>query len=372
MAYLTKHELQDSLSGGGHLEASVQKAIIDQLIADGVYTSTPSNLRAEVDSFLTGAEDGRPVQVLDAFGATTIVNTDHDPSLKVIIADTTAPASVTVKGATDVFVTVGTGNDTITLTGTGHDTALGGGGNDHIYGNGMSSLYAGTGLDTVVGSGGDNVFGNAHAIGEQILVGGTHSEVHSNSVSFGNALVSGSDTTPGSADTLYGGGGNDSLYGGHGNDQLFAGSGDTELVAGTGDHQYLHGGSGNDTLFGSGLSTSMDTLIGGGGNDTLVGSGFDTMLGGAGDDVFYAGDAAESMKGGAGNDVFNITSHTGNDTIIGGSGNDQVNFAGRSTADIDDMSTNKNGVTHLTFTDGQSFVIKGVETLNFTDGSKTP
>ncbi len=77
MAYLTKHELQDSLAGGGHLDAGVQKAIINQLIADGIYSAGPSNAKAEVDTFLTSS-DGRPVQVLDTFGTYSIVDTGVD------------------------------------------------------------------------------------------------------------------------------------------------------------------------------------------------------------------------------------------------------------------------------------------------------
>jgi Ca2+-binding RTX toxin-like protein len=365
MAYLTKHELNDSLAGGHNLDAGVQKAIIDQLIADGIYTAGPSNAKAEVDPFLTST-DGRPVQVLDTFGTYSIVTTSSDPALKVIIADTSQDTTLIVKGSTDVFVTMGTGNDTVKLTDTGHDTVLGGGGNDQIYGNGSSSLYAGTGQDTIHGAGSDDIFGNAHASGTQVLIGGEHSEVHSNSSDSNNILKSDSDAS--GANTLYGGAGNDTLYGGGGSDELFAGSGNTQLHAGTGDHQLLKGGGGNDTLYGSGL-TSHDTLVGGAGNDTLYGTGFDTLLGGAGNDVFWSGANSESMKGGAGNDVFHVTSQTGNDTIIGGAGNDRIDFAGRSTSDIDSMLTNKNGVTQLVFSGGQTIEIKGVETLHFTDGN---
>src|ERR1700761_574936 len=272
MSYLTKHELKDSLAGGHNLDAGVQKAIIDQLIADGIYTKGPSDLRAEVDPYLTST-DGRPVQVLDTFGTYSIVNTSVDPSLKVIVDDTSKDATLIVKGSTDVFVTVGTGNDTIKLNDTGHDTVLGGGGNDHIYGNGSSTLHAGTGHDTIQGYGNDEIFGNAHATGTQVLIGGEHSEVHSNSKDSNNILKSDSDAS--GANTLYGGAGNDTLYGGGGADELIAGSGNTQLHAGTGDHQLLKGGSGNDTLYGGSSSTSHDTLVGGSGNDTLFGAGYD-------------------------------------------------------------------------------------------------
>src|ERR1700743_1653684 len=114
MAYLTKHELKDSLAAGNHVDASVQKAIINQLIADGVYTSGPSHARAEVAP--TQVSSGRPVQVLDAAGTYTIVNTDSDPALKVVIADTSKDATVIVHGSHHGFLGLATGGDQGHLT----------------------------------------------------------------------------------------------------------------------------------------------------------------------------------------------------------------------------------------------------------------
>ncbi len=225
MIYMTKHELQETLAAHDNLDPSVQHAIIQQLITDGIYApgNTNPGLTAEVDPFLFNP-GGPPVQVLDTFGTTTIVNTDQDPALKVIVSDNSDGAELTVKGSHDVFVGMGTGNDTVHLNDTGHDTVLGGSGDDKLYGNGESLLKGGQGNDKLFGADG----------GHDTLVGGA-----------GN-------------DTLHGAG-FDTLFGGRGDDVFFDGGDGAEL---------MRGGGGDDT-FHITSHTASDTIFGGGGMDKI-------------------------------------------------------------------------------------------------------
>lgn len=157
----------------------------------------------------------------------------------------------------------------------GDDIAHGQDGDDQIHG--------GDGNDTLNGGdGNDTLFGDA---GDDLLNG-----------DWGDDQVHGGDGN----DTLHGGGGRDSLYGGAGDDRLYG-------------EGLLDGGAGHDYLEGSGL------LIGGDGNDHLKGLGFDTLQGGAGDDVIEAySDAwdqgSNTLEGGTGNDT--IYGSFGEDTYI--------------------------------------------------------
>jgi Ca2+-binding RTX toxin-like protein len=92
------------------------------------------------------------------------------------------------------------------------------------------------------------------------------------------------------------------------------------------------GGSGDDTLSGGWDSTDTsprDTLVGGDGNDLLIGSSAhglapDIYEGGAGDDTVQAGWNDDRISLGEGNDVVVRNSYGGFDTVSGGAGNDVV------------------------------------------------
>jgi len=173
---------------------------------------------------------------------------------------------------------------------------------DEIFGHSDDDLvHAGAGDDIVHGQeGGDEVYGGD---GNDTLNGGD-----GNDTLFGDA---GDDLLSGDwgDDQLRGGDGNDTLYGGSGSDHLYGEAGDDHLYG----DGVLEGGSGADFLEGSGL------LIGGDGNDTLKGLGFDTLQGGAGNDVIEAysdawNQGANTIEGGTGND--SIYGSFGEDTYI--------------------------------------------------------
>ena len=179
----------------------------------------------------------------------------------------------------------GTAQDDIIFAHPDDDLIHAGAGDDIVHGQeGSDEIHAGEGNDTLNGGDGDDTLhGDA---GDDLLNG-----------EWGD-------------DLLHGGDGNDTLHGGGGYDQLFGDAGDDHLYG----DGVLDGGTGNDYLEGSGL------LIGGEGNDTLKGQGFDTLQGGAGDDLIEAYSNAWNQG------TNTIEGGTGNDTIYGAFGEDTYIF----------------------------------------------
>lgn len=160
-----------------------------------------------------------------------------------------------------------------------------GAGDDIVHGQeGSDEIYAGEGNDTLNGGDGDDTL---HGDAGDDLLNGEWGDDH-----------------------LHGGEGNDTLNGGGGNDHLYGDAGDDQLYG----DGLLDGGAGNDHLEGSGL------LVGGEGNDTLKGQGFDTLQGGAGDDLIEAYSNAWNQG------TNTIEGGTGNDTIYGSFGEDTYVF----------------------------------------------
>jgi hypothetical protein len=146
-------------------------------------------------------------------------------------------------------------------------------------------------------------------------------------------------------DTLLGGSGNDSLYGDDGADSLSGGAGDDRMFGGDGSDT-LQGGVGNDSLFG--------------------GAGKDLLEGGAGDD---------SLTGGAGADTFVLNGAGGADlvtdfdmTLFGGQTADQLDVSDLQNPDASPVrswevmvSTGSGGETLLTFPEGETLRLQGVD-----------
>ena len=241
--YLTKTDLPDALKTG-NLDQSAQNAIIQQLIADGLYSAAnPDNGQSvwvESDTYLGNQESqlfdsgGDPTvfslaSVLEVEGANVTVNTDA--ALKVIVDDgkNSGGDTLTLTGdANPELIVLGKTSTKVTLLDHGNDTVLGGSvGNDTIMANdGDDSIIAGGGNDSLVGGAGH--------------------------------------------DTLIGGSGHDTLQGGSGANYLFGGSGESTLTAGTGQHSWLQAGSGK-TVITDQQSGGTDTLVAGSGADTITG-----------------------------------------------------------------------------------------------------
>lgn len=223
------------------------------------------------------------------------------------IIDAGAGNDVIMGGSGDDRIVAGNGND-IVFAGAGDDVVFGGDGHDIIHGeagndrldggNGDDTLHGGEGNDILTGGDGDDaLFGDE---GDDVLIGGNGD------------------------DLLVGGAGNDLIVDGQGADRVLAGEGDDVVVA-TPDaaDDFYDGGLGNDLLDFSvavapvvfdlvqGTATSAETGI-----DTIT--GFESIVGGAGDDVFMVGNLPVSLRGGDGDDhfVFSLPQGIDSPTLI--------------------------------------------------------
>jgi Ca2+-binding RTX toxin-like protein len=319
--YLTKTELHTAFNTS-NLDASAQKAIVNQLIKDGLYEAHNNTNAVWVESdiyqgvlqpplFNAGGNSTVPgfVQVLEVEGKNVTVQTTD--TLKVIVDDGNHSHNTlnVTGGNSPEFIVLGNSNTTVNLKDSGNDTVLGGSGND--------SIAANSGNDALYGDGG--------------------------------------------ADTLRGGSGADSLYGGSGNDHL---------IAGTGHHQLLVGGGGSNTITDL-HSTGTDTLVAGSGSDTITGLQGDAFLLGSGSsggkDLYniHDGSGNSTINLGTGHDTVNFLTTAGNDTITNAGGADTVNFKGSATDHLADISAITAGTgAHsgdyvINFTDGQSVDLIG-------------
>ena len=248
-------------------------------------------------------------------------------------------ADIIEAGLGDDEVFGGGGNDTIAgddgidllSGGSGDDDLSGGAGDDALSGEeGDDIIAGGSGNDTAFGDDGDDILAGNE--GDDVLEGG-----------------SGQDALDGGEgdDVLAGGTGNDMLAGDDGNDILLGEDGDDRIDAGAGDDIIL-AGDGNDVVEdGSGQDVAelgagddilratddgeSDTFDGGSGSDTFDASNytgalvididegiitdienatqdqlidFENVVGGSGDDMIIADDNPNTLVGGAGNDIF--------------------------------------------------------------------
>jgi Ca2+-binding RTX toxin-like protein len=99
-------------------------------------------------------------------------------------------------------------------------------------------------------------------------------------------------------------------------------SGDDTIVGGIGDQEFW-ATAGHDIIYGG---TGTQLLHGGTGNDSLYGgSGAQTLDGGADNDLLVAGTGDQKLLGGSGSDT--LVAGLGNDTLDGGSGWDVLDFS---------------------------------------------
>ena len=161
------------------------------------------------------------------------------------------------------------------------ENAIGGSGDDFIYGNAVANdLKGGGGNDTINGyEGNDFLYGEA---GNDTIGAG-----------LGNDYVEGGS----GLDTIYGEEGDDTIYGGTGDDFL-AGNLGFDIIHGEDGNDTIQGGDQRDYLYGEANNDFIrggkghDFIYGGTGNDTILGNaGMDTIDGGAGIDVLTGDDA---------------------------------------------------------------------------------
>jgi Ca2+-binding RTX toxin-like protein len=204
---------------------------------------------------------------------------------------------------------------------TGNDLIQGLSGTDYLSGNGGTDiLEGGTGNDALAGGLGDDTLkggdGNDILLGDHVLA-----TVDSYDYTKNASLIANITHTPDGQGGLVHNYqlsiGSQEATGAGGNDTIDGGLGDDIVFAGGGDDQ-VDGGDGADVVFGDG---GKDVILGGIGNDILVGDNY-----GAG--VPYGDDY---LSGGDGNDWLYGTG--GNDTLEGGAGNDVLLGDGNGTAD---------------------------------------
>ena len=276
-----------------------------------------------------------------------------------------------------------------TVTGNSLDNTMtgqhlrGAGGNDILYGTGLSSLDGGIGNDVIVGSAGVDVMGggtgndtfyvdNASDVVNElagegndrvvalisfVLASGVEVElIETATVTATNAInITGNELV----NTINGNNGVNILDGGAGNDILSGFGGDDFLVGGTG-ADAMSGGLGNDNYYvddagdtvsetaGEGTdriatlvsytlaanasieileatnSTSTNAMdLAGNGLDNVVAgnNGANTITGGGGNDTLAGYAGTDTLNGGEGNDT--LIAGLGNDTMVGGLGNDK-------------------------------------------------
>lgn len=284
----------------------------------GVYDSIENALgTAYDDSFLAKAGDEANAYV---GGADSLNGVDGTDTVSYENAATAVKASMATGGtlgdaAGDTYQSIEnlTGSAYADdLQGNDGDNWLQGKGGDDtlIFSKGHDTLEGGTGTDTVVYSG-VSVAVNANLLTKLGTVADGSSQdfrsIENLTGGAGNDILVGND----SANTLLGMVGNDSILGGAGDDNLQGGDGADTLVGGAG-ADILSGGSGIDTVSyaSSSAKVTVDlTLTDRGPADPLndgVGDaliGVESIIGSAGDDVFFASVDAVILSGGAGVDT---------------------------------------------------------------------
>ena len=236
----------------------------------------------------------------------------------------------------------GTGNGLVNwIQSVGNNNILdGGGGADHLFGNGTDTLYGGDGDDSFYVYGGSDVIIEYDGQGTDWVYSTVSHSLEDNvenltlwanpdeTYAFGNILdnfIIGNST----ANTLDGGAGDDTLVGGGGNDYYLIDSAGDVVVAGNELDWVKVSFSGytladsvevgevnttaDTTLTGNGLA---NTLYGNVGNDTLAGAGDnDTLTGGDGSDhfVFAKGDGidiiTDFVTNGANSDIIELSGY---------------------------------------------------------------
>jgi serralysin len=204
------------------------------------------------------------------------------------------------------------------------------GGNDHIEGDhGTGIIYGGDGNDVIDRTFGGFSFASYGDSGDDTIIGGGLGEnIYGGD---GNDSLSGN----GGSDRLEGGIGNDFLDGGAASDTMIGGTGDdiyvVNLVAGMqigqpGDSVTELAGEGTDQIR-TGLASYSMAAVANVENLTGTGSAGQTLTGNNLDNIIDGGLGADTMIGGAGNDIYLIDNAGDSMTELAGEGTDEARTA---------------------------------------------
>ena len=314
---LTGHAANDTINGDAGFDTIVETGNVDFILMDTQLTGLGTDMLSGIESAdLTG---GGGVNTLDASAFTL--------------------AGVTLNGAGNDDILIGT-NKNDTLNGSdGNDTLTGNAGNDVINGDAGIDTVVETGdIDFVLtnelltGLGNDRLSG---VEGANLTGGESINTLDASVFTLGNVTLNGA----GNNDTLIGGTQNDTLNGGEGNDILTGNAGDDTINGDAGSDSLVEAadvdfvltdiqltGLGADTV--SGLESG--NLTGGASSNTIDTSAFTAgnviLSGGDNDDTLIAGSGNDALNGGDGND--SLTGNAGDDTINGDAGTDTIQEAG--------------------------------------------
>ena len=289
---------------------------------------------------------------------------------------------------------------------------IGGGGNDDtLTGDNNANVIIGAGGNDILAGGGgnDTIYGDSH-LGDS---SGTVYGIRSYNLTEGDDTLSGGDGD----DILYGDDGDDTLDGGAGADTLTSGSGnDVFVITSTSGGSTINAGDiitdftdGADSIgFDTSLtfgdlaieSNGLDVVIRNGSNYLATLSGLsqsdltavdfqststsaltingtsesDSLVGGAGNDVFNGEADSDTLIGWSGNDTFNIASKSGSwtDTINGGSGTNILNisYVSNGLSDFSSISIPTPEGSTMSLIDANSGTINFTNILSWTGEMK--
>ena len=308
---------------------------------------------AVADGFITLTNGGATVIASENLAPPVLLPTNGNDSL----SGTNADDAVDLLAGNDVYDALA-GNDSV-LGGLGNDSINGANGADTLSaGEGNDIIFGGNGSDSIDGGNGYDVidyrdFSASQGISIDLAAGRANDGMGGMDTFLGIEAVFGSSQS----DTMIGGEGGDNLVGSFGNDSLLGGAGNDILqpsfgldtvIAGEGNdlifisvgsqNDSIDGGNGTDALnfFGSSSNYSISIdLVAGRANDGLgsiytlagienisSGTGNDTLLGGDGAESFFGTTGQDSLLGGGGDDT--LSGGNSDDTLIGGSGADSL------------------------------------------------
>jgi len=275
-------------TSGGYLRSAVTPMMLDIAAIDRIYglpVGGPlsggqtfgfhTNIAGDIAQFFDFTINTRPVITLFDTGLNNRLDLSGFATASMVDLHQGAFSSV-----------AGLSNNVAIAFGTHIDIAIGGSGSDNFTANDDGDVLMGGGSADKLngGSGNDHIYGNMVSTtqgavdgADMIDTGGGSNYVNGNA---GNDVITASMGT----NRLYGGQGNDTIHvTGHGTNHLNGNLGDDLIIVDGGNNE-LHGGQGNDTLRPTaGNNLSMGEL----GNDVIWGgSGFDVMIGGGGNDLF--------------------------------------------------------------------------------------
>ncbi|MBG9389182.1 calcium-binding protein [Caenimonas aquaedulcis] len=351
-----------------------------------------------------GGADNDTLVVAGDFGAYTVGRTATDTSL----TNAATGESITFRGIEQVSFNgdiktlaqvqgnslspfddsyVGTdGNDSINSL-AGNDTVSGMDGNDTIVGGtGNDSMAGGAGSDTYeVDVAADQVVEQPDEGTDQVNVAFTIAGTYALPANVENATVISAGTLAvhltgnGLDNVLTGSAAGNILDGGAGDDTLDGGAGNDTMIGGSGDDEYRVN-SLTDVITeaaSNGLDRVLVALPAAGAyvlsanvenatlTNTIPGA---SLTGNASDNWLMGSSASNTLLGMDGNDT--LTGSGGADTLDGGTGTDQANFAG-TMASYTITRPNATDTQLVNALTGESYIVRNVETFQFSDGPKT-